>query len=67
MKAIVGLSSIATYKSQCGRLVRTALVVLREIFDERAWERFVERHADHNCSFRDFLGERHGRPRQRCC
>jgi hypothetical protein len=68
MKATAGFwSSIVGHESPCGRVARIALAILREIFDECAWERFVARNADHNGSFRDFLAERHGRPRQRCC
>ena len=40
-------------------------LMVREIFDEAAWQRFSAR--NHDASFGDFLRERHGRPRQRCC
>lgn len=50
------------------RIVSAAAVMsdaLREVFDEAAWRRYSARQADG--SFNDFLRERHGRPRQRCC
>ena len=48
-----------------GRLLRVIYTALREIFDERAFDRFSARRA--NANFNEFLRERHDRPRQRCC
>ncbi len=52
---------------QIRRLAGLSRAVLQEIFDERAWQRFVERSSKPGATFSDFLRERHGRPRQRCC
>lgn len=48
----------------------TFIAILREIFDESAYRRFLQRtgQAASRASYRDFLAQRHGgRPRPRCC
>lgn len=48
----------------------TFLAALREIFDESAYRRFLQRtgQAASRASYRQFLAQRHGpRPRPRCC
>ena len=48
----------------------TFVAALREIFDESAYRRFLQRtgEAPSRASYREFLNQRHGaRPRPRCC
>ena len=48
----------------------TFLAVLREIFDESAYRRFLRRTGQpaSRSSYRDFLAQRYaGKPRPRCC
>lgn len=48
----------------------TFLAALREIFDESAYRRFLQRtgEAPSRASYREFLNQRHGaRPQPRCC
>jgi hypothetical protein len=49
--------------------VRTAIVVLREIFDEPAYARYLGRRGVNRSgdSYAEFLQERLGRARHRCC
>ena len=49
---------------------RTLLAMLREIFDESAYQRFLQRTGEPSsrASYREFLRQRFaGRPRPRCC
>lgn len=48
-----------------GRAYGLICAVLREVFDQAAWQRFSGRKG--SATFKDFLRERHDRPRQRCC
>jgi hypothetical protein len=59
------LRYVRNFANSADRACRSLHIVLREIFDEHAWQRFSAKHA--GGSFSDFLRERHGRPRQRCC
>lgn len=48
----------------------TFLATLREIFDESAYRRFLQRTGQGHCraSYREFLSERQSaKPRPRCC
>ena len=63
--SVVGAEAIGRWPLAVGHLLHAAHFILREIFDENAWERFSARHK--TGKFSDFLRDRHGRPRQRCC
>lgn len=64
---VVGRWPLVVGREKLRKLRRLLIAVFREIFDECAWDRYSARHADHKGTFADFLRERHGRPRQRCC
>jgi hypothetical protein len=60
-----------SYSSIIRRFLGTIVAVIREIFDEAAYERFLARtHSTRSVeSYRDFLGDRESgaAPRPRCC
>jgi hypothetical protein len=70
-RSVTGKTTLALAAAVCGRVIPTIRAVLREIFDESAYDRFLSRtHAFRSvASYREFTRERDAAmlKKPRCC